>query len=406
MASGIRTRLSSQHIKEKTGHTRKGRKTAKTSSSQKFTVERILAYRDVDDQRQYQVKWAGCGMAAATWEDEETLLEDCAALVDHFLNSVLTGQDVKETYDTYLYTVDLPNAVVRQCKIEIVDEIEYICSGKRFLRVYINKETKVAIFVRLYDKESLIPANSCSKDNLHISRGVKCKDIIPNLAEEEEFAVPDRLKRVVSLLSSSKFYILGEKEYELASSSIDALQSSAIAFPKAKLGEFATNGIVKMQIDLLVSEFLHEGFVVQGQQSSSTNYYTRFATSQPDLAIYKALSDSVYGIAGFMEETVVGFVEMGASKEVNKDYQTCAGMITLAGELVVQQLTKGALVSSVVVLGLSVNYSTVHVKMYKLRMNFVKGTTSIVCSTDDVPLLDGFMRILTIFKLGKDQELM
>ena len=68
-------------------------------------------------------------------------------------------------------------------------------------------------------------------------------------------------------------------------------------------------------------------------------------------------------------------------------------MITLAGELVVQQLTKGALVSSVVVLGLSVNYSTVHVKMYKLHMNFVKGTTSIVCSTDDVPLLDGFMHI-------------
>ena len=258
----------------------------------------------------------------AMWTQLSWFLPICAALVDHFLNSVLTGQDVKETYDTYFYTVDLPNAVVRRCKMEIVDDIEYICSGKRFLRVYINHETKVAIFVRLYDKESLIPANVCSKDHLHISRGVKCKDIIPNLAEEEEYPVPDRLKRVVSLLSSSMFYILGEKEYELAGTGKDALVSSAIAFPKAKLGEFATNGIVKMQIDLLVSEFLHEGFVVQGQQSSSTNYYTRFATSQPDLAIYKALSDSVYGIAGFMEETLVGFVsesQMG-SKEVNKDY--------------------------------------------------------------------------------------
>lgn len=326
----------------KTGSSGKSRRTTITSSfhDRKYVVDRILAYRDVNGQRQYQVKWAGCGVGSAMWEDEERLLEDCETIVDHFLNSVLTGQDVKETY---LYTVDFPNAVVRECSLEIDDEMEYICNEKRFLRVYKSLESKVAVFVRLYDKERLIPANSCSKDHLHLSRGVQCHEIIPDLSGE--YPVSERLKRIVSILSSSTFYVLGEKELELACVSKDTIKSNVISVPKARMGEFVTNGILKTQIDLVVSEFLEQGFVVQG---SSSNYYTRFASSQPDLAIYKALSDSVYGIAGYLAEPVVGFVaesQLGASKEVNKDYQMCAEMITLAGELVVQQLARGLLVS-------------------------------------------------------------
>ena len=203
------------------------------------------------------------------------------------------------------------------------------------------------------------------------------------------------------MLYSDKFYIVSEEEFH-SSQTLETLRTKAIAIPKSKIGEHGANNILKCQIETVVKEFLKEGFVVKSQQSTLMNC-TRFSSSKPDLVIYKSISPlAIVGVVGFLDP-IVGFVAEGqiGQKPVDKDCQTCSGMVELAGDLVYQNLSNGCLVSTVVVLGLSFNYTSQMAKLYKLTMNFEDNASSIFCPIDEINITEGFQCVLTLLKSGK-----
>ena len=211
-----------------------------------------------------------------------------------------------------------------------------------------------------------------------------------------------QLLRTVSMLYSDEFYIVGAEEFR-SSQTFETLRTKAIAIPKSKIGEHAANNILKCQIETVVKEFLKEGFVVKLQQGTSMNC-TRFSSSKPDLVIYKSISPlAILGVVGFLDHPIVGFVAEGqiGQKPVDKDCQTCAGMVELAGDLVYQNLSNGCLVFTVVVLGLSFNYTSQMAKLYKLTMNFEDNTSFILCPIDEINITEGFQRVLALLKSGK-----
>ena len=95
---------------------------------------------------------------------------------------------------------------------------------------------------------------------------------------------------------------------------------------------------------------------------------------------------AILGVVGFLDHPIVGFVAEGqiGQKPVDKDCQTCAGMVELAGDLVYQNLSNGCLVSTVVVLGLYFNYTSQMAKLYKLTMNFGDNASFILCPIDEI----------------------
>ena len=204
------------------------------------------------------------------------------------------------------------------------------------------------------------------------------------------------------MLYSDEFYIVGAEEF-CSSQTFETLRTKAIAIPKSKIGEHAANNILKCQIETVVKEFLKEGFVVKSQQGTSMNC-TRFSSSKPDLVIYKSISPlAILGVVGFLDHPIVGFVAEGqiGQKPVDKDCQTCAGMVELAGDLVYQNLSNGCLVFAVVVLGLSFNYTSQMAKLYKLTMNFEDNASFILCPIDEINITEGFQRVLALLKSGK-----
>ena len=272
---------------KKSGASVSSKKSGASVSTKKYPVDRILKRRETTDGVQFLVKWTGSPPENATWESEDTLLSDCPSVVCHFLSSTIRVDTSKESYKVYLYTVDIP-ANLKVMDNALYNESEYLYGTAMYQRVYISSKEKIAIFLQVFDRENTKAASNCTKRDLLISYGVKCDDIVPLLAEEQDVSHIQQLLRTVSMLYSDEFYIVGAEEFR-SSQTFETLRTKAIAIPKSKIGEHAANNILKCQIETVVKEFLKEGFVVKSQQGTSMNC-TRFSSSKPDLVIYKSIS--------------------------------------------------------------------------------------------------------------------
>ena len=367
------------------------------ASTKKYRVDRILKRKETTNGVKFLVKWEGLPSEEATWESQDNLLVDCPTVVAHFLTAVTRRDTSEELYKAYLYTVDIP-ANQKVDKV-LYNKSEYLCGAAMYRRVYINSKEKFTIFLQFFDRENTKAACNCTRHDLLISYGVKCDDIIPPLAVEPGV---QQLFQTVSVLHNDKFYFIGEKEFH-SSQTLEMLRTKATAIPISKIGEHGVNNVLKCQIEAVIQEFLNEGFVVKSQQSMLMNC-TRFALSKPDLVVYKSISPlAVVGIVGFLDHPIIGFVAEGqiGQKPVDKDCQTCAGMVELAGDLVYQNLSNGCLVFTVVVLGLLFNYTSQMAKLYKLTMNFEDNTSFILCPIDEINITEGFQRVLALLKSGK-----